>query len=209
MFYFMEPMSGLTLNTLISEKGLPLEHIQFYASELMFALTFLKQKQIIHLNVNPTNCLIDLKGHCKLTGFEYSICTAYSQSSYNVFKEMASKAEDFFYQTSLNNANYMRLYRAPEFFESTASYPVDWWSLGVVIYQCLTTDFPFGGPLIDSKGAFSYDLKSFLNTIANLKTQDKEKTNSTYSRTFIKIDEEKHESMKLKLPNDLYNLLKR
>ena len=213
MFYFMEPMSGLTLDTLIAKQGLPIEHIKFYASELMFALTYLKKKQILHLNVNPTNCLIDYKGHCKLTGFEYSKCLAYSQSSYSVFREMATRAEELFYQNSVNTsvekANYMSLYRAPEFFQPTASYPVDWWSLGVVVYQCLTTDFPFGSPLNNSKKVFDYDLKTFQNTITNFKTLDKDKNKFTSdSQTFSQVNEGKHERMKSKLTNDLCNLLK-
>jgi len=63
---------GGTLTRLISHSPmsrLPCDLARIYTAELALALNFMHEKGIIYRDVKPSNILIDLDGHCKVTDF--------------------------------------------------------------------------------------------------------------------------------------------
>jgi len=111
---------------LIEKYGvLPENIVKFYLAELVLAIEFLHEHNIIHRDVKPENMLIDNKGHIKLADF--GLC-----------KQGITKNEVT--RTWCSTPEYM----APEMLEGKGySCAVDWYQLGLCIYELLLGQLPF------------------------------------------------------------------
>ncbi|KAL2150752.1 hypothetical protein VTH82DRAFT_7315 [Thermothelomyces myriococcoides] len=126
MYLVVDLMSGGDLRFHISRKTFTEEAVRFWIAELGCALRYIHGQGIIHRDVKPDNVLLDADGHVHLTDF-------------NV-------ASDIVQGKVLTSKSGTLAYLAPEVYAGNG-YDVraDWWSLGVLFYECIYNKRPFEG----------------------------------------------------------------
>ncbi|ODA82397.1 hypothetical protein RJ55_00904 [Drechmeria coniospora] len=126
MYLVVDLMSGGDLRFHISRKTFTEEAVRFWIAELGCALRYIHGQGIIHRDVKPDNVLLDSDGHVHLTDF-------------NV-------ASDVITGRILTSKSGTLAYLSPEVY-SGKGYDIraDWWSLGVLFYECIYNKRPFDG----------------------------------------------------------------
>lgn len=118
VFLVMDYISGGELFRMIrKQKKFTEEQAKFYAAEVVLALEYLHSIDIAYRDIKPENILIDQRGHVKLTDFGFA-------------KTVPHKT-----WTVCGTPDYL----APEIIRSKGyTKAVDWWGLGVLIFEMLT-----------------------------------------------------------------------
>ncbi|GAA5795312.1 kinase-like domain-containing protein [Helicostylum pulchrum] len=132
LFMVLDLMLGGDLRFHLDRLGvLPEHHVRFYAAEVAVGLSYLHNLNIIHRDVKPDNILLDEQGHAHLTDF--NIATIIKNQ-----KPTTSIAGSF-------------AYIAPEILLKRGYLAsVDWWSMGIVLYELLFGKRPFRGKTNDA-----------------------------------------------------------
>jgi serine/threonine protein kinase len=127
LYLVTEYVCGGDLFSLLQEVGsLDDEAARVYAFQLTHALIYLHSLRIIHRDIKPDNVLIDSNGRLKLTDFGLS------------YQGLIHDLDDA--KGIVGTPDYI----PPEILLGNShSYPVDWWALGVLTYECLTGNPPF------------------------------------------------------------------
>ncbi|KAG9237033.1 kinase-like domain-containing protein [Amylocarpus encephaloides] len=126
MYLVVDLMNGGDLRFHISRKTFTEDAVRFWIAELGCALRYIHSQGIIHRDVKPDNVLLDSEGHIHLADF-------------NV-------ASDFTRGRQLTSKSGTLAYLAPEVYSGNGYGPgADWWSLGVLFYECIYNKRPFDG----------------------------------------------------------------
>jgi protein kinase A len=122
---------------------------RFYAAEIVLILEFLHEREgVAYRDLKPENLLLDAEGHIKLVDFGFAkrlgnskLKSRWGRQKEHVFEKEKlidySKGETY---TLCGTPEYL----APEVIQSKGhTTAVDWWALGILIYEFLAGYPPF------------------------------------------------------------------
>ena len=126
IYFFLDFIKGGNLYVnLFKVKRFSEETCKFYAGQLVLALGILHTHKIVHRDLKPENVLLCEDGYIKLADFGLAKFLTGPDKTTNTFCGTPE-------------------YLAPEIIKNSAhSFAVDWWTLGVLIYELSTGRPPF------------------------------------------------------------------
>lgn len=153
LYLAMEFLIGGELFTRLNKLGkLSTDATRFYVCEVIVALDYLHEKEIVYRDLKPENIVLDAMGHVRLVDFgfarklERGRCGSFCGSPYYIAPEM------------LSNSQYGK--------------SVDIWALGVLLFELITGGPPFSGQTANE--VYRRILFSTLAVPSNLDTETRD-----------------------------------
>lgn len=139
----MEYVEGGDCASLLKNIGpLPSDMAKFYFAETVLAVEYLHSYGIVHRDLKPDNLLITALGHIKLTDFGLSKMGLMS---------LATNLYEGYIDTESRQFSDKQVFGTPEYIAPEVilrqgyGKPVDWWSMGIILYEFLVGCVPFFG----------------------------------------------------------------
>lgn len=125
LYIVMECAAGGTIFSHLSYLGrFSMTHARFNAAQVALALVYLHSRNIAHRDLKPENVILSKGGYCKMIDFGLAKCLEPGSRTY----------------TAVGTPEYV----APEVFLNKGhGKPVDWWALGVMVYEMIVGRVPF------------------------------------------------------------------
>ncbi|KAM6962507.1 LOW QUALITY PROTEIN: microtubule-associated serine/threonine-protein kinase 3-like [Aplochiton taeniatus] len=139
----MEYVEGGDCANLLKNMGpLPVDMTRMYFAETVLALEYLHNYGIVHRDLKPDNLLITSMGHIKLTDFGLSKIGLMNMTTNLYEGHMEKDTREFIDKQVCGTPEYI----APEvIFRQGYGKPVDWWAMGIILYEFLVGCVPFFG----------------------------------------------------------------
>lgn len=148
LYFQMEFIPGGDLRYIMKNFTFIEPQIRFIIGEIILALEEVHKKNIVHLDIKPSNVLFDAEGHIKLTDFGISVLLENRKENYYNMVNSILK-EQLNHESKNNIRNTQRIkaftlsYVAPEvLLFGQPSAKSDIWSLGVIMYELFYQAFP-------------------------------------------------------------------
>uniref|UniRef100_A0A3Q3L736 non-specific serine/threonine protein kinase n=1 Tax=Mastacembelus armatus TaxID=205130 RepID=A0A3Q3L736_9TELE len=133
---------GDCANLLKNMGPLPVEMTRMYFAETVLALEYLHNYGVVHRDLKPDNLLITSMGHIKLTDFGLSKIGLMNMTTNLYEGHMEKDTREFVDKQVCGTPEYI----APEvILRQGYGKPVDWWSMGIILYEFLVGCVPFFG----------------------------------------------------------------
>lgn len=149
LYILLEYVTGSDLYSYINEYPFDLALVRFFAAQIVLILEHLHGLGLVFRDLKPENLLIDWRGYLKLTDFSFA-------------KELDDSGRTFTFCGS-------PCYMAPEIIlQSGHGFAVDWWTLGVLMYEMVAGKPPW----YQSDAVSLYDLILTKEPVFNEKFTD-------------------------------------
>ncbi|KRX63590.1 Microtubule-associated serine/threonine-protein kinase 2 [Trichinella sp. T9] len=140
----MEYVEGGDCASLLKQIGVfPVEMARLYIAEAVLAVEYLHSYGIVHRDLKPDNLLITAMGHVKLTDF--------GLSKIGLMNRTTLLCEDYFDVSETQQFRDRQICGTPEYIAPEVilrqgyGKPVDWWAIGIILYEFLVGTVPFFG----------------------------------------------------------------
>ncbi|XP_016893083.1 microtubule-associated serine/threonine-protein kinase 3-like isoform X2 [Cynoglossus semilaevis] len=139
----MEYVAGGNCENLLNQgKVLPVNVARFYTAEVVLALEYLHSFGILHGDLKPENLLLTYTGHIKVADFGLSRMGPVKFTAVMNEEQLSKIIEEFTDGLIVGTPRYT----APEMILGMSyGKPVDWWALGIILYQFLVGCCPYQG----------------------------------------------------------------
>ncbi|CAK57827.1 unnamed protein product (macronuclear) [Paramecium tetraurelia] len=118
-----------TLQQILIERGtLREDETRQIIKQLLITIQYIHNKGISHRDIKPDNILVNLEGDCELKLLDFGVSRRFLSKNNHI--EMLTKTGHIYYSAP-------EIYHQPHY-----SKEIDIWSIGVVMFQCMTGQLP-------------------------------------------------------------------